>query len=188
MRCRAIRSRVPPFLKSWARIPLDAMREVLETVSGARDALTPPRRLRVRFVSSIPILDFKAAGQTYRHFFIELCGLKPDEAILEVGSGCGRIAAALTGHLKGCGRYEGLEIVAAGVQWCRAAITPRFLRLIFTSPMCITGTTTRRACIRRKLTGFHLRPHRLILYSCPRCLPICRRTKCGSISPKLRGC
>lgn len=126
MRCRAIRSLVPPFLKSWVRAPLDTVMEVLETVSGARDALTPPRRLRVRFVSSVPILDFKAAGQIYLRFFIELCGLKPDEAVLEVGSGCGRIAAALTGHLTGRGRYDGLEIVAAGVEWCRVAITSRF--------------------------------------------------------------
>jgi len=126
MRRRVIQARMPLFLKSWARAPLDTVMEVWETVSGARDALTPPRRLRVRFVSSIPILDFKAAGQTYRRFFIELCGLKPDEAVLEVGSGCGRIAAALTGHLTGCGRYEGLEIVAAGVEWCRVAITARF--------------------------------------------------------------
>lgn len=126
MQHRAIRNCIPQFLKSWIRAPLDLTLEMAETVSGARDALTPPRRLRVQFISSISVKEYKEAGRAYVRFFTDLCGLKPDEVVLEVGSGCGRIAAALTGHLARPGRYEGLEIVGGGVEWCRSAITSRF--------------------------------------------------------------
>ncbi|MBI2441966.1 MAG: class I SAM-dependent methyltransferase [Lentisphaerae bacterium] len=102
-----------------------------ESVSGARDELTPPRWLRSRFASTIGIREYKQAGRDFLRFFIELCQLKPNEAVLEVGSGCGRIAAALTGYLSGQGRYEGFEIVAAGVDWCRATISSRFPAFYF---------------------------------------------------------
>ena len=126
MRCRTIRTRVPPLLKSWVRAPLDLAMEIVETISGTRDELTPPRRLRTKFVHTITAREYREAGQAYLRFFIELCALKPDDIVLEIGSGCGRIAAALTEHLSDRGRYEGLEIVGAGVAWCQTVISSQF--------------------------------------------------------------
>lgn len=89
-----------------------------------RDPLTPPHRLG--FVGSG---DFRASGDEFREQFVELAGLRPDEDVLDVGSGVGRVAVGLTGWLQG--RYEGIDIVRRGVEWCQQAITPRYPNFSF---------------------------------------------------------
>lgn len=84
-----------------------------------RDPLIPPRRLG--FVGSG---DFRTAGDEFRELFVDLGGLLPDEDVLDVGSGVGRAAIGLTGWLRG--RYEGIDVVRRGIEWCQQAITPRF--------------------------------------------------------------
>jgi SAM-dependent methyltransferase len=83
------------------------------------DPLTPPRRLG--FVGSG---DFRAAGEDFRELFVNLAGLHPDEDVLDVGSGVGRVAVGLTGWLRG--RYEGIDVVRRGIEWCQQSITPRY--------------------------------------------------------------
>ncbi len=90
-----------------------------DAVFRRRDPLTPPRRLG--FVGSG---DFRAAGDEFRELFVSLSGLRPDEDVLDVGSGVGRGAIGLTGWLQG--RYEGIDVVRRGIQWCQQAITPRY--------------------------------------------------------------
>ena len=84
-----------------------------------RDPLTPPRRLA--FVGSG---DFRTAGEEFRELFVDLADLRPDEDVLDVGSGVGRVAVGLTGWLQG--RYEGIDVVQRGIKWCQQAITPRY--------------------------------------------------------------
>lgn len=55
---------------------------------------------------------------------MSLGGLHPDEDVLDVGSGVGRGAIGLTGWLQG--RYEGIDVVRRGIDWCQQAITPRY--------------------------------------------------------------
>lgn len=90
-----------------------------DAVLRRRDPLTPPHRLG--FVGSG---DFRTAGNEFRKLFVELGGLRPDEDVLDVGSGVGRAAIGLTGWLQG--RYEGIDVVRRGIEWCRQAITPRY--------------------------------------------------------------
>jgi SAM-dependent methyltransferase len=84
-----------------------------------RDPLTPPRRLW--FVGSG---DFRAAGDDFRELLVLLGGLRPDDDVLDVGSGVGRVAVGLTNWLQG--RYEGIDVVRRGIEWCQHAITPRY--------------------------------------------------------------
>ena len=65
-------------------------------------------------------------GETFLRHFRELCDLQPDEAVLDVGCGVGRMAVPLAGYLSRDGRYEGFDIVRDNVRWCRRAITPRW--------------------------------------------------------------
>ena len=107
-------------LASTARTVLDLLGDACDRVTGRRDALTPPRRLQ--FVGGG---DFRAVGQHFLHLFREVGDLRPDERVLDVGCGVGRIAAALTGYLSTKARYEGFDVVPEAIRWCQRAITSR---------------------------------------------------------------
>jgi SAM-dependent methyltransferase len=94
----------------------------LDALSGQRDELTPPRRKRFFIGSS----DFNQTGQEFLQYFIEICELKPNEKVLDVGCGIGRMALPLTKYLDGTGRYEGFDIVADEINWCTEKITARY--------------------------------------------------------------
>jgi SAM-dependent methyltransferase len=96
---------------------------------GRNAALVPPRALM--FDGTADYADFKQNGDEFFKYYVDFCGLRPDHAILDVGSGIGRKTLPLTGYLSARGRYEGIEIVAAGVEWCRRRITPRYPQFRF---------------------------------------------------------
>lgn len=52
--------------------------------------------------------------------------LNSDDSVLDVGCGCGRIAAALTQYLGGNGHYVGIDIVPGLIHFARNFITPRY--------------------------------------------------------------
>jgi ubiquinone/menaquinone biosynthesis C-methylase UbiE len=70
--------------------------------------------------------DFAESGQRYLPMFVKLGGLTPTDRVLEVGSGIGHMAVALSGYLSHAGSYDGFDVVGQGIRWCQAAITPRF--------------------------------------------------------------
>ena len=69
---------------------------------------------------------FKANGEEFLRIYKEVCGLKPDEKMLDVGSGIGRKTLPLTQYFNELAVYEGIELTKAGVEWCREKITTRF--------------------------------------------------------------
>ncbi len=83
----------------------------------------PPRSLRD--VGGDDLDDFEQTGQEFLGYFTTICGLRPDAAVLEIGSGSGRISLALTTYLSGEGTYKGVEIISSYVQWCRQHITKK---------------------------------------------------------------
>jgi SAM-dependent methyltransferase len=88
--------------------------DLRDTVSRRRDRLTPPRRLD--FVGHS---DFAATGDEFLAHFIELGGLQPDERVLDVGCGIGRMARPLAGYLSSDGSYDGFDVNRDGIAWCR---------------------------------------------------------------------
>ncbi|GAB3880756.1 class I SAM-dependent methyltransferase [Spirosoma agri] len=70
--------------------------------------------------------DFKVVGQEFKKLFIDIGGLKPNESVLDVGCGIGRMAIPLTNYLTAQGSYEGFDIVEQGIAWCQRMVTPRF--------------------------------------------------------------
>jgi SAM-dependent methyltransferase len=70
--------------------------------------------------------DYEAVGEEFLHHFIDVGGLTPDDHVLDVGCGVGRMARPLTGYLKSDARYEGFDIVADEIRWCTEHITARF--------------------------------------------------------------
>jgi SAM-dependent methyltransferase len=70
--------------------------------------------------------DFRRSGRRFVGFFREFGKLRPEERVLDVGCGVGRMAAPLTEYLSEKGSYEGFDIVREGIKWCQKAITHRF--------------------------------------------------------------
>ena len=79
--------------------------------------LIPPTRLM--FDGPPSIRAFKENGEAFLKYYINLCQLRPDEAILDVGCGIGRKSIPLTRYLDQTGHYEGFDAARTGIDWCR---------------------------------------------------------------------
>jgi SAM-dependent methyltransferase len=104
-----------------ARRGRDRFLDVVDGVTGRRDPLVPPRRLLTDDYG-----DFDRIGREFRDIFIRIGGLRPEHSVLDVGCGPGRMAVPLTKYLSSDGRYDGFDMVADEVAWCRQSVTPRF--------------------------------------------------------------
>jgi SAM-dependent methyltransferase len=102
--------------KKWSR---NIYFDIVDTLRS-RDPALPPSKLVYGIGDSLHV------GETYLQYFQELAGLKPEEAVLDVGCGIGRMAMPLTKYLKAPGFYEGFDIMRENVAWCSKGITPRF--------------------------------------------------------------
>jgi SAM-dependent methyltransferase len=97
--------------------------DVLDRISGQRDDLVPPRSLM--YDGSVD--GFRRNGEiVVQRQLIGIGGLQAEDAVLDIGSGLGRQAVALTQYLTGAGRYDGLDIVPKAISWCQKNITPRY--------------------------------------------------------------
>ncbi len=81
-----------------------------------REALTPPRRIADYVGDS----DFRATGDEFLGHFRALAGLRPEDRVLDVGCGIGRMARVLVPILRPPGSYDGFDVVLPGIAWCRA--------------------------------------------------------------------
>lgn len=76
--------------------------------------------------SGIGFGPYGEIGQNYLRDLRDISGLRPEDRVLEVGCGIGRIAHALCGYIDPAvgGHYEGFDIRAKSVAWCADHITP----------------------------------------------------------------
>ena len=70
--------------------------------------------------------EFKQNGAEFLRYYIDLCRLRADEHMLDVGSGIGRKTLPLVNYLNERGSYEGLELVKNGVDWCKAKYSSKY--------------------------------------------------------------
>lgn len=95
--------------------------DFIDLLKGKSNPLIPPRSLI--FIGDG---DYKKTGNEFLSYFIELGGLLPDDKVLDVGCGIGRMAVPLTEYLSKNGAYHGFDIVKKGVEWCKENISPRY--------------------------------------------------------------
>ena len=69
--------------------------------------------------------DFHAVGNDLLSVLVDHAGLRPDERVLDIGSGAGRVARPLAAYLSSAGGYVGFDVSRAAVAGCRR----RFARL-----------------------------------------------------------
>ena len=58
-------------------------------------------------------------------YFIDRAGLRPDDRVLDVGCGVGRIAYALAYYLNEQGRYDGFDVMHSLIDWANKNIASR---------------------------------------------------------------
>jgi SAM-dependent methyltransferase len=117
---RRLTNASPPAIRSL-------IRRARSRLIGLSDLLRPrpdPDAIPNHLLTDAEIQSFRQIGDRFLRYFIEFGGLQPGHAVLEVGSGSGRMARPLTRYLES-GSYEGLDVLPAGVRWCRRSIASR---------------------------------------------------------------
>jgi len=127
----------------------NASQDAVDSALQRRDPLTPPRRLAFAVGDG-----FHAVGQEFLRYFVELAGLKPGDAVLDVGCGVGRMAVPLTGYLSSSGRYEGFDIVLPGIEWCTEHISSRFPNFRFRHSNVFNANYNRAGTVRASEYAF----------------------------------
>lgn len=89
-------------------------------VARRRDSFIPPPSLH-----GVGDSDYVATGEEFFGYLTGIAGLKPNERVLDVGCGTGRMARPLTRYLTD-GSYDGIDIVADSIMWCQKTYTPQF--------------------------------------------------------------
>lgn len=92
-----------------------------DSLTGSRNSMIPPRTM-----VNINDGDPERIGKEFLNHFTKLGGLKNTDHVLDVGSGYGRMAVPLTDFLQPTSRYEGIEIIQQGVNWCSKKISTKF--------------------------------------------------------------
>ena len=75
--------------------------------------------------------DFVAQGENQLQLLKKYISLQPEDRVLDIGSGIGRTAFALTKFLNDKGSYHGFDAVKKGVDWCNKNIASRFKNFDF---------------------------------------------------------
>lgn len=102
--------------------------DLADRLLGHSDDLSPPKAAIV----TGSVEGFRASGERLVEMLQEHAGLRPDCRVVDVGSGFGRLAVPLTRFLSPAGSYDGLDIGAAGIEWCNEKIAPRHPNFRFT--------------------------------------------------------
>ena len=91
---RLVRRYTPFWMRRVLRAPYLFALDTIDGITGKRNPLVPPR-----YVNYAGFNGYLEAGQVFVGHLKNLCGLQPSHRVLDVGSGMGRMAVALSGYL-----------------------------------------------------------------------------------------
>lgn len=120
------RSPSPPWHEPGPGISdVSTKKTILPMQQGSRTTveipLPPPH-----FILDVGGGDFHKIGEHIVDMFKNETTLQPTSRVLDIGSGCGRVAVPLTRFLSPRTIYHGVDIVRPMVEWCTQNITSRF--------------------------------------------------------------
>lgn len=104
-------------IRKWLYFPIDTY----DLLTGKRHPMVPPRGY-IYTGSAANADNYLRQGEYQLELLKEKTHLKPNDKVLDIGSGIGRTAIALTQFLKQGGTYDGFDVVKKGVDWCTERI------------------------------------------------------------------
>ena len=105
------------------------------------EELIPPKSSLPRYTRKG---DFKKAGQRFLELAVD-AGLGPNDRVLDLGCGVGRLAVALSAYLDDRGRYVGLDTDRKSIELCNEWIGSRLEQFSFVWADVFNTTYNRRA-------------------------------------------
>ena len=120
MSIRKIFYQLPPGLRFVARRLYHLPEDLIHQLSG-QESDSPPKGMIYTGGG-----NFEETGQKFAQFLVDLCGLRPNGHVLDIGSGIGRVALPLTKVLNSEGQYKGFDVVKKGVDWCNKNINQKY--------------------------------------------------------------
>jgi len=69
--------------------------------------------------------EFLKIGEGYFDYIMQFCSVQPEEKILDVGCGIGRVAIHFIDYMNEKGQYEGFDVVKKGINWCNVKIAKK---------------------------------------------------------------
>jgi ubiquinone/menaquinone biosynthesis C-methylase UbiE len=118
MSLRKIYYSLPASLRFTVRRIVFLPQDIWSSVFGNKE-LMPPKGLI--FTGSG---DFIELGNKLVNSLKVHCKLQPNHAVLDIGSGIGRVAIPLTKYLNKEGKYDGFDVIKTGIDWCQKHISP----------------------------------------------------------------
>jgi len=126
MSLRSFYYSMPPSIRLFARRLYYYPHDMKNCLLGKRHRYEPPKGKT--FIGSG---DFIKQGKLHLQLLQEHALLMPHHKVLDIGSGMGRTAAALTSYTSSEGSYDGFDIMTQGVQWCNKKIHKDFSNFKF---------------------------------------------------------
>ena len=112
---------VKPTLKRLYNVTNDAA----DALVGREEMVPPWSMIRTE------AREYIRSGEQMKGYFVELGGLGPNDRVLDVGCGMGRLALSLTKFLSAETEYRGFDTTPGGIDWCQSNITSRYPNFLF---------------------------------------------------------
>ena len=90
-----------------------------------------PSRGQIYTGSPASASEYIKQGMLHLEHLKTYVDLQPDDSVLDIGSGVGRSAIALSTYLNDNGSYNGFDVVKQGVDWCNNGLGKDFLNFNF---------------------------------------------------------
>ena len=128
---KRIRARLPRGLKQRLKPAYLLWLDLVDLVSGHRRRGLPPTRIMLPQYGRRDPAVFHEVGRWFVNDLVATCGLRPDQALLDVGCGAGRIGNAMADFMSPAGSYDGFDVDRKSIAWASRHIASRHPHLRF---------------------------------------------------------